>query len=249
MAMWSLLGERGVDMLAWKAFGEGWGTDVVKQLKLKDVRKLLAPNGALPISPASDFSRDVVLHLERHDLGRPRRRCVVDSADRGGLTICDATSAAFAQDLDFAKLDVVTFSWQKVLGGEGTWCHHPVAPRGGAARELYAALAAAQDLPHDQRRQADCRNLEGETINTPSMLCVEDYIVALNWAKGHRRASGPHRAGRRKRWRGAALDRPARLRAESRARRGDAFEHLGASRWRRMRPRSRRWSSCSRPRA
>ncbi|MGL4526214.1 MAG: phosphoserine transaminase, partial [Aestuariivirga sp.] len=117
MAMWSLLGERGVDMLAWESFGEGWVTDVVKQLKLKDVRKLLAPYGTLPDLASVDFSRDVVFTWNGTTSGVRVADASWIPADRAGLTICDATSAAFAQALDFDRLDVVTFSWQKVLGG------------------------------------------------------------------------------------------------------------------------------------
>ncbi|MGL6181349.1 MAG: phosphoserine transaminase, partial [Aestuariivirga sp.] len=119
MAMWSMLGARPVDMLSWESFGEGWVTDVVKQLKLKDVRKLLAPYGALPDLTGVDFSRDVVFTWNGTTSGVRVADASWIPADRGGLTICDATSAVFAQSLDFDRLDVVTFSWQKVLGGEG----------------------------------------------------------------------------------------------------------------------------------
>jgi hypothetical protein len=119
MALWSLLGERGVDMVAWESFGAGWVTDVVKQLKLKDVRKIEAGYGELPIFRKVDFDRDVVFTWNGTTSGVRVPNADFIPADRKGLTICDATSAAFAQNLDFAKLDVVTFSWQKVLGGEG----------------------------------------------------------------------------------------------------------------------------------
>ncbi|MGL4592530.1 MAG: phosphoserine transaminase [Aestuariivirga sp.] len=184
MAMWSLLGERGVDMLAWESFGEGWVTDVMKQLKLKDVRKLLAPYGALPDLTGVDFSRDVVFTWNGTTSGVRVAGASWIPADRGGLTICDATSAAFAQALDFDRLDVVTFSWQKVLGGEGAHGVIILSPRAVARLESYTP---PWPLPKIFRMTSGGKLIsgifEGETINTPSMLCVEDYIVALNWAK------------------------------------------------------------------
>jgi phosphoserine aminotransferase len=185
MAMWSMLGARGTDMVAWESFGEGWITDVVKQLKLDDVRKITAPYGELPDLSTIDFDRDVVFTWNGTTSGVRVPNADFIPADRKGLTICDATSAAFAQDLDFAKLDVVTFSWQKVLGRRGRPRRaDPQPPRRRAARKLRTRLAAAEDLPHDQGRQADRGHLQvGETINTPSMLCVEDYLDALTWAK------------------------------------------------------------------
>ncbi|MBC8036166.1 MAG: phosphoserine aminotransferase, partial [Rhizobiales bacterium] len=119
MALWSLLGARGVDMLAWESFGEGWVSDVLKQLKLKDVTKHLAPYGELPDLGKVNFSNDVVFTWNGTTSGVRVPDAKWIPTDRQGLTICDATSAAFAQDMDFSKLDVVTFSWQKVLGGEG----------------------------------------------------------------------------------------------------------------------------------
>ncbi|EJK78391.1 phosphoserine transaminase [Rhizobium sp. AP16] len=184
MALWSLLGERGVDMLAWESFGAGWVTDVVKQLKLKDVRKLEAGYGDLPDLSAVDFDRDVVFTWNGTTSGVRVPNADFIPADRKGLTICDATSAAFAQNLDFAKLDVVTFSWQKVLGGEGAHGVIILSPR---AVERLTTYQPAWPLPKIFRMTSGGKLIEGiftgETINTPSMLCVEDYIDALLWAK------------------------------------------------------------------
>ncbi len=184
MALWSLLGERGVDMVAWESFGAGWVTDVVKQLKLKDVRKIEAGYGELPDLSTIDFDRDVVFTWNGTTSGVrvPNGDFIPD--DRKGLTICDATSAAFAQNLDFAKLDVVTFSWQKVLGGEGAHGVIILSPR---AVERLTTYAPAWPLPKIFRMTSGGKLIEGiftgETINTPSMLCVEDYIDALLWSK------------------------------------------------------------------
>jgi len=184
MALWSLLGERGVDMLAWESFGAGWFTDVVKQLKLKDVRKLEADYGLLPNLAEVDFDRDVVFTWNGTTSGVRVPNADFIPADRKGLTICDATSAAFAQDMDFTKLDVVTFSWQKVLGGEGGHGVIILSPR---AVERLLNYAPAWPLPKIFRMVSGGKLIEGiftgETINTPSMLCVEDYIDALLWAK------------------------------------------------------------------
>jgi phosphoserine aminotransferase len=185
MALWSLLGPRGVDMLAWESFGEGWVNDVVKQLKLKDVRNITAPYGELPDLSSVDFSRDVVFTWNGTTSGVrvPDANWIPENRD--GLTICDATSAAFAQDMDFAKLDVVTFSWQKVLGGEGAHGIIILSPRAVQRLETHQP---AWPMPKIFRMTSGGKLsagiFEGETINTPSMLCVEDYIVALNWAKG-----------------------------------------------------------------
>ncbi|MEI9408575.1 phosphoserine transaminase [Mesorhizobium salmacidum] len=184
MALWSLLGERGVDMVAWESFGSGWVTDVVKQLKLADVRKIEAGYGALPDLSRLDFDRDVVFTWNGTTSGVRVPDGGFIPADRKGLTICDATSAAFAQRLDFEKLDVVTFSWQKVLGGEGAHGMLILSPRAVARLESYKP---SWPLPKIFRLASGGKLIEGvfkgETINTPSMLCVEDYLDALNWAK------------------------------------------------------------------
>lgn len=184
MAMWSLLGERPVDMLAWESFGEGWVSDVVKQLKLKDARKMIAPYGELPDLKAVNFDHDVVFTWNGTTSGVRVENADWIPADRKGLTICDATSAAFAQNMDFTKLDVVTFSWQKVLGGEGA---HGVLILGPRAVERLESYTPAWPMPKIFRLTSGGKLIagifEGETINTPSMLCVEDYIVALEWAQ------------------------------------------------------------------
>jgi len=184
MALWSLLGARGVDMVAWESFGSGWVSDVVKELKLADIRKFNADYGKLPDLSAVDFDRDVVFTWNGTTSGVRVANADFIPADRKGLTICDATSAAFAQNLDFQKLDVVTFSWQKVLGGEGAHGVLILSPRAVERLETYEP---AWPLPKIFRMTKGGKIIEGifqgETINTPSMLCVEDYIDALLWAK------------------------------------------------------------------
>ncbi len=184
MALWSLLGARGVDIFAWESFGDGWVSDVVKQLKLPDMRKFTADYGLLPDMTQADFSRDVVFTWNGTTSGVrvPNADWIPDH--REGLTICDATSSAFAQDMDFSKLDVVTFSWQKVLGGEGAHGVLILSPRAVARLESHAP---AWPMPKIFRLTSGGKLIEGifegETINTPSMLCVEDYVVALEWAQ------------------------------------------------------------------
>lgn len=184
MAMWTMLGERGVDLLAWESFGAGWVTDAVKQLKLPDQRTITAEYGVLPNLNQIDFSRDVVFTWNGTTSGVRVPNADFIPANRAGLTLCDATSAAFAQDLDFAKLDVVTFSWQKVLGGEGAHGVLILSPRAIDRLESYTP---AWPLPKIFRLTKGGKLIdgifEGATINTPSMLCVEDYLDALNWAK------------------------------------------------------------------
>jgi phosphoserine aminotransferase len=184
MALWSLLGPRPVDLLAWESFGEGWVTDVVKQLKLKDARVLKSPYGELPDLKQVDFSHDVVFTWNGTTSGVRVPNADWIPANREGLTICDATSAAFAQDLAFDKLDVVTFSWQKALGSEAAHGMLILSPRAVARLESFTP---PWPMPKLFRMTKGGKLNEGifvgETINTPSMLCVEDYIDALEWAK------------------------------------------------------------------
>ena len=184
MALWSLLGARGVDVLAWESFGEGWITDVVKELKVKDARTLKAPYGELPDLSEVNFDSDVVFTWNGTTSGVRVPDGNWIRSDRHGLTICDATSAAFAQDLDWPKLDVATFSWQKVLGGEAAHGMIILSPR---AAERLQTYTPPWPLPKVFRLAKGGKLtegiFEGETINTPSMLCVEDYIDALQWAK------------------------------------------------------------------
>jgi phosphoserine aminotransferase len=184
MAMWSLLGARGVDMVAWESFGETWVADVLKQLKIKDTRVIKAEYGDLPDLAQIDFDRDVVFTWNGTTSGVRVINGDFIPADRKGLTICDATSAAFAQRLDWPKLDVVTFSWQKVLGGEGAHGMLILSPRAAERLESYTP---SWPMPKIFRLTNNGKIIEGifvgDTINTPSMLCNEDYLDALHWAK------------------------------------------------------------------
>jgi phosphoserine aminotransferase len=184
MALWSLLGARPVTTIAWESFGEGWVSDIVKELKLKDVTKLHAGYGEIPDLGKADPASDIVFTWNGTTSGVRVPNADWISASREGLTICDATSAAFAQALDWAKLDVVTFSWQKALGGEAAHGMLVLSPRAVARLESYTP---PWPLPKIFRMtkggKLNAGIFEGETINTPSMLCVEDYLDALNWAK------------------------------------------------------------------
>jgi phosphoserine aminotransferase len=184
MALWSLLGARPVTMLTWESFGEGWVSDVAKELKLKDVKVLRAAYGELPDLAAVDPASDIVFTWNGTTSGVRVPNADWIAADRTGLSICDATSAAFAQALDWAKLDVVTFSWQKALGGEAAHGMLILSPRAVARLESHTP---PWPLPKIFRMtKANKLNegiFQGETINTPSMLCVEDYLDALEWAK------------------------------------------------------------------
>ncbi|HEY7810556.1 MAG TPA: phosphoserine transaminase [Allosphingosinicella sp.] len=184
MALWSLLGPRAVTVLAWESFGEGWVTDIVKQLKL-DATVVKAPYGELPDLAAVNPASDVVFTWNGTTSGVRVPNGDWIAADREGLTIADATSAAFAQDIDWPKVDVATFSWQKVLGGEGAHGVLILSPR---AVERLESYAPAWPLPKIFRLTKGGKLNEGifagDTINTPSMLAVEDYLFALEWAQG-----------------------------------------------------------------
>ena len=184
MALWSLLGARPVDILTFESFGEGWATDIVSHLKLRDARVLSAPYGKLPDVTLVDPSRDIVFTWNGTTSGVRMPNADWIAADRQGLSICDATSAAFAMALPWDKLDVVTWSWQKVLGGEAAHGMLALSPR---AVERLESYKPAWPLPKVFRLTSKGKLAEGifkgETINTPSMLCVEDAIDGLLWAK------------------------------------------------------------------
>ena len=184
MAMWSLLGPRGVDAFAWESFGAGWVQDIEKQLKIKDLRKFEAGYGEVPDFSKADPARDVVFTWNGTTSGArvPNADWIRD--DREGLTLCDATSAVFAMDLPWQKLDVVTWSWQKVMGGEAAHGMLVLSPR---AVERLTSYTPPWPMPKIFRMTSGGKLIEGifkgETINTPSMLCVEDAIDGLKWAE------------------------------------------------------------------
>jgi len=184
MALWTMLGARGVDMLAWESFGQSWVSDVEKQLKLKDIRIIEAAYGELPDLSRVDPDRDCVFTWNGTTSGVRVPNADWISAKRSGLTICDGTSAVFAQPVEFSKLDVVTFSWQKALGGEAAHGMIVLSPR---AIERLEGYTPPWPVPKIFRLASGGKInkalFEGETINTPSMLCVEDWIAALTWAR------------------------------------------------------------------
>src|SRR6266446_6838957 len=184
LALWSLLGARGVDLLSWENFGEGWVEDVTRQLKPIDYRLLQAPYGELPDLAAVDPERDTVFVWNGTTSGVRVPNGEWIAADRQGLAICDATSAAFAQRLDWMKLDVATFSWQKALGGEAAHGMLALSPRAVERLESYTPPWPLPKLFRlTKGNKLNQGVFEGETINTPSMLCVEDYLDTLAWAK------------------------------------------------------------------
>ena len=185
MAMWTMLGARGLDILGWESFGKGWITDAVKQLKLDDIRVMEADYGELPDLSQTAPARDIAFTWNGTTAGVRVPNGDWISDDREGLTLCDATSAAFAMDLPWDKLDVTTYSWQKVLGGEGGHGMLILSPRAVARLESYTPSRSLPKIFRLTKAGALIEGIfKGETINTPSMLALEDYIDALDWAAG-----------------------------------------------------------------
>jgi phosphoserine aminotransferase len=183
-ALWNLLGQRGVDVFAWESFGEGWVEDIVQHLKLKNARAFVADYGEIADLARADFDNDIVFAWNGTTSGVRVPNADWIAANRKGLTICDATSAAFAQELDWGKLDATTFSWQKALGGEAAHGMLVLSPRAVERLETHTPpwpLPKLFRLTHGSKLIEAI--FEGETINTPSLMCVEDFIDALNWAK------------------------------------------------------------------
>ena len=184
MAMWSLLGQRPVDVFAWESFGSGWGTDVAKQLKLENATTYTGAYGELPDFSKANPDNDTIFTWNGTTSGVKVENADWISDERTGLTICDATSAVFAMDIDWKKIDVATFSWQKVLGGEGG---HGMLILGPRAVERLESYTPAWPIPKvfglTKKGKLIDGIFKGATINTPSMLCVEDYLDALNWVE------------------------------------------------------------------
>lgn len=184
MAMWSLLGARGVDVLAWESFGATWVSDILNELKLSDVRSYLADYGQLPDLSSVDFERDVVFTFNGTTSGVRLKDLDWIPADRQGLTLCDATSAVFAMEMDYSKLDVITWSWQKVMGGEAAHGMIALSPRALQRLENYSPPWPMPKIFKLAKKNKVISGIfSGATINTVSMLCVEDAIDGLNWAE------------------------------------------------------------------